>query len=62
MSYDSIALITYGIAKKKSLGVTQISVWSDWICFATIRAYFRSGDPSNPIEKVCRAGLPNLLS
>lgn len=47
---------------KKSSGVTQIYVWSDPMCFATIWAYLRSGDPSKPIEKVLRAGLPSLFN
>lgn len=57
-----MALITSGMALKKSSGVTQIYVWSEPMCLATIWAYLRSGEPSNPIEKVFNAGFPNLFS
>ena len=52
MSNVSVTLITLLILSRNSWGVTKNSWWSVCKKSATLRAYFKSGDPSNPIENV----------
>ncbi len=58
----SVAYTTSSIAPRQSSISTSTWWWVEFMYFATISEYARSGDPSKPIEKVFNLGyLPDSL-